>query len=289
MLRPALAFVVSATLFVVTETHAQERWQEQVDAQIEASSVFLASEGFRLAHQVQRGSLDDTEANDLWIDLRGGMEYAIVGVCDQDCTDIDLEIFDGDNSVDSDYEVDDTPVLQVAPAYGAEYRLHVYMANCRTEPCYYGVGIYGREVAGATREVSMSDDRGESGRWGAQVERQMDRASDAFRREGFRQTHEMHAGTLEDEAAEDFYIRLRAGSVYALLGVCDEDCDDIDLAIYDENGQEIDSDYQTDDVPLVRVTPWQTGQFRVHVYMASCHTAPCYYGVGVFGQVGQAR
>jgi hypothetical protein len=106
MLRPALAFVVSATLFVVTETHAQERWQEQVDAQIEASSVFLASEGFRLAHQVQRGSLDDTEANDLWIDLRGGMEYAIVGVCDQDCTDIDLEIFDGDNSVDSDYEVE---------------------------------------------------------------------------------------------------------------------------------------------------------------------------------------
>ncbi len=289
MYRSAVAFLMSATLCVVTETHAQARWQEQVNAQLQASGDFLAGEGFRIAHQVQHGSLDDSEAGDFWIELRGGMEYAIVGVCDQDCTDVDLEIFEGQTSVASDYEVDDTPVLQVVPGYAGEYRIHVYMANCRTEPCYYGVGIYGREVAQATREVSLGSDGSENGRWTAQVERQMERASDAFRREGFIQTHEMHSGSLDAEGSEDYYVRLRGGLTYALLGVCDEDCDDIDLAIYDENGDQIDADYKTDDVPLVRVAPWQSGQFRVHVYMASCHTAPCFYGVGVFGQVGQAR
>ena len=120
--------------------------------------------------------------------------------------------------------------------------------------------------------------------WEVQVEAQINTAGSLFSDEGYTQRREPYTGSLGQAESYDFNVRLERGISYALLAVCDADCNDIDLMISDENGVEVDSDYQDDDLPIVEVRPKRSGTYRVHVYMANCSNEPCYYGVGSFGK-----
>jgi hypothetical protein len=124
--------------------------------------------------------------------------------------------------------------------------------------------------------------------WEQQVLEQIRTASELFVSEGFAQVGETRTGSLNDETSEDLNLTLEAGVSYILVGVCDNDCPDIDLALLDGAGTEIDSDYEDDAVPMVEVTPSATRSYRIHVYMAHCTSEPCFYGVATFAQ-GAAR
>ncbi len=75
---------------------------------------------------------------------------------------------------------------------------------------------------------------------------------------------------------------LTAGERFDIVGVCDQDCNDIDLYLYDNNGNLITQDSGTDDVPLVGVDIYRTGSFTVKTKMYNCRTSSCYYGLAVF-------
>jgi len=51
---------------------------------------------------------------------------------------------------------------------------------------------------------------------------------------------------------------------------------------YDDSGNLLDDDTETDDVPIVNVVPRWTGRFRVTVKMHACSTNPCAFGLAVF-------
>ncbi len=125
---------------------------------------------------------------------------------------------------------------------------------------------------------------GAQSQWEQQVLEQIRTASELFASEGFAQVGETRSGSLKEETSEDLNLTLEAGVSYILVGVCDNDCPDIDLALLDEAGNEIDSDYENDAVPMVEVTPSITRSYRVHVYMAACTSEPCFYGVATFAQ-----
>ncbi len=95
-------------------------------------------------------------------------------------------------------------------------------------------------------------------------------------------SHDPYVNSLGNGSYYSLTLNLTGGWNYAILGVCDEDCTDLDLTLYDENGNMIDSDTAYDDTPLVTITPQWTGQFTIKVEMPTCYVAPCYYGVGVF-------
>jgi hypothetical protein len=121
-------------------------------------------------------------------------------------------------------------------------------------------------------------------RWRTQVESQLKNAAQTLSDKGYEQTHETQIGSLHDDENDSFTLTLHAGTAYALVGVCDNDCKDIDLVLYDADGDQVDSDIQNDDVPIVQVTPKETERYRVKVIMANCQTNPCWYGVGVYGR-----
>lgn len=123
-----------------------------------------------------------------------------------------------------------------------------------------------------------------AGRFTDQVGQQLIGAATTLGLRGYRLTHDPYVSTLPDDSSKFLTINLRAGNSYALVGVCDEDCRDIDMRLYDENGNLVASDTATDDTPVVRVTPRWSGRFRVKVSMPSCSASSCYYGVGVFGR-----
>jgi hypothetical protein len=121
-------------------------------------------------------------------------------------------------------------------------------------------------------------------RWARQVSGQLNRYSDLLSDKGYRLTQEIMNGSLGDDQSDSFSLELVEGRSYALLGVCDEDCSDLDLRLLDEDGNEIDADVEADDYPVVEVRPRRTARFRVRVIMTTCSTSPCFYGVGVFGK-----
>jgi hypothetical protein len=67
-----------------------------------------------------------------------------------------------------------------------------------------------------------------------------------------------------------------------IVGVCDNDCSDVDLALEDEEGVAVVSDTGSGDMPMIRFTPSATAVYWIDPTMHACSTEPCAYGIAVF-------
>ena len=143
MLRGVLVLVSASILALPTVAIAQTDWEMQVTDQIRTAGLVFEPEGYTLSQNTYTGSLKDEASADFTLVLEAGASYYLVGACDDDCPDIDLMLLDASgNEVDRDYEDDALPRVAVTPTRTASYSVHVYMANCTNEPCYYGVGVF---------------------------------------------------------------------------------------------------------------------------------------------------
>lgn len=102
--------------------------------------------------------------------------------------------------------------------------------------------------------------------------------------ENYELTHDIKFASLYNGRSDDYYFSLSKGWQYQIIAVCDGDCGDIDLCLYDEYGGEIDCDTASDDKPMVAATPRWTGRFRLRVKMYDCRINPCKFGIAVFGK-----
>ncbi|HEX6372962.1 MAG TPA: hypothetical protein VF006_28825 [Longimicrobium sp.] len=136
-----MALVAGAALLCASPAQAQDQWMQQVAAQLDAVVEALDAEGLTPAGDPHGGALEEGEAEEVELELTAG-SYLIVGVCDADCSDLDLLLsLDGDE-IDSDYETDDTPVLAVEVEEGGTLILTVEMATCSNGPCRFGIGVF---------------------------------------------------------------------------------------------------------------------------------------------------
>lgn len=62
-----------------------------------------------------------------------------------------------------------------------------------------------------------------------------------------------------------YTVTLYGGVSYVLFAAGDENIRDLDILLYDENGNLIDHDTSTDNIPVVSVTPKWTGSFKLNV------------------------
>ena len=114
--RLVLPCLVAAALLVPAAAPAQNQWQRTVRNQVGQHDAFLSERGYTMSGDVYDGSLKDDEFESLTITLLPGTSYAFMGVCDEDCHDIDLRLYDPDgDEVDSDVRVDDWPIVSVTP------------------------------------------------------------------------------------------------------------------------------------------------------------------------------
>ena len=135
--------LIVAVLLVPARATAQNQWQRTVRSQVGEHGNFLSNRGYTMSGDVYDGNLKNNYYEDLTIKLQPGTSYAFMGVCDQDCHDIDLRLFDPDgDEVASDVRTDDWPIVSVSASYSGTYTLRVVMASCSKDPCFYGVGVY---------------------------------------------------------------------------------------------------------------------------------------------------
>jgi hypothetical protein len=141
-----LAASLAAALTLPAAAHAQQDpWEQQVRSLLAQAGKTFEDRGYQLTHQVLTGALSQSATTMLDVRLDAGTTYQIIGVCDNDCSDLDLTLYDADGKqVDADTELDDVPMVAVAPPHPGTYRLQVQMATCSDQPCRFGVGIFGK-------------------------------------------------------------------------------------------------------------------------------------------------
>ncbi len=117
-----------------------------------------------------------------------------------------------------------------------------------------------------------------------QVRNQLNRAASNVVRQGYSPDRDPVTGSLNSGARESMMINLTCGTRYAIVGVCDNDCTDVDLRVWDPSGTKLAEDIMTNDTPVLEFTATVTGQYRLSVEMATCSTNPCYWGFQVFSR-----
>jgi hypothetical protein len=114
--------------------------------------------------------------------------------------------------------------------------------------------------------------------------RQMEQVISTAQRRGFALTSQYYRGSLDDGRITEVNVTLASNDEQMIAAVCDGDCSDIDLSVYETDGREIGSDRGNDDYPLVFVPTGHAGAHRVRVSMANCHVNPCRYELAVFSR-----
>jgi hypothetical protein len=265
----------------------QDQWVGQVNRLLNEAARIATSNGLRRTHEPYIGSLRTGASSSHTLQLNAGTAYQLIGVCDNDCSDFDLRLFDPrGREVASDVLTDDTPVLSVTPRMGGTYTVRAIMTSCSSQPCRYGIGVYGGRGGGGGQGVmdGGSSNQGGGDQWEGQVVRLLNQAATIATNQGMRRTHTPYIGSLRTGASTNHSVQLNGGTSYSLIGVCDNDCSDFDLRLFDGNGREVASDVLTDDTPVVSVTPRRTGTYTVRAIMTSCSSEPCRYGIGVYGR-----
>ena len=118
------------------------------------------------------------------------------------------------------------------------------------------------------------------------IRTQLDSAAVLMGNNGFRLQDDIVSGDLREGEDEEFELELEAGKTYIIMAVCDGDCSDLDLALT-SSGQDVDSDYEPDDVPMVMVEVERSATYNLKVEMATCSVEPCAFGVAVFANGGR--
>lgn len=147
MRRLIVAVVLGVGMLSASEAAGQE-WRDLVVHQLDAAGALVHAEGQTDANVLARneviGVLEDGGTSYVEVRLEQGIEYFFAGACDQDCGDLDLRLYlsEGFETVATDIEMDDVPLLTfTAPSSGA-YLLGVDMADCSAEICYYGFRVF---------------------------------------------------------------------------------------------------------------------------------------------------
>jgi hypothetical protein len=117
-----------------------------------------------------------------------------------------------------------------------------------------------------------------------ELARKLSHAEVVLTENGYARAAGPFAGGLDQGRAQRRSIMLRAGQDYRIVGVCDERCRDLDMRLYDPNGQVIAQDVLADDVPVIHIRPGFTGQHTIEVAMTRCSGSPCWYAFNVYSR-----
>ena len=85
------------------------------------------------------------------IALTAGAGYTVIGACDGDCTNVDIELIDATTGgvVASDMLPDDYPVVNFQPTANGNYIVRLLMQQCSVAPCFAGARVLQQGAAAA--------------------------------------------------------------------------------------------------------------------------------------------
>ncbi|MDZ7769102.1 MAG: hypothetical protein U5K38_08500 [Woeseiaceae bacterium] len=99
--------------------------------------------------------------------------------------------------------------------------------------------------------------------------------------EGWQITDHQKDGNLGSDARTALEVNLPPGN-YMAVGVCDDDCKDLDVYTFGPGDAELGRDIETDAEAVVPFTVSDAGQHVIGASMESCEAAVCAYRLQIF-------
>lgn len=135
-----------AGLLTLFSSPALADWQEQLQqqTQIKSGSSYanMAGRGYSLVDVAKTGLLDASASEMVTINVPAGSQYMVMGVCDNDCLDLDLALYKDGVELSTDVTDDDWPLLEVNPMGSGSYQIKVTMYQCSTPNCGYQLTVW---------------------------------------------------------------------------------------------------------------------------------------------------
>jgi hypothetical protein len=123
----------------ISQSHAELVWN-----QLQTHHTTLVKEGYGVTRYLV-GVLNNDRADTWTFQFTAGRTYRIIGACDADCRDIDLEVTGLDGKVIvKDNADDDLPVVTFDVTGTGDLKVKVSMYRCAEEPCFWGLGIWSK-------------------------------------------------------------------------------------------------------------------------------------------------
>ncbi|HKI05806.1 MAG TPA: hypothetical protein VKK31_27750 [Thermoanaerobaculia bacterium] len=103
----------------------------------------FTNQGYRLLGAPHVSHLDRQATERIDIVTTRGVSYALISVCDEYCSGLDLALLNDEGGA-VDVERKDRSIVTVTPRTTAPVSLRVTMTDCSEEPCHYGIGIFAK-------------------------------------------------------------------------------------------------------------------------------------------------
>jgi hypothetical protein len=141
--KSAVLALAIACLSVATASAQTNEYRQQLDTQLQASRAQFQNDGFAIAAGPFTGALAAGGKERFTLPVEQGVSYKIVGICDNDCSDVDLRVFNlnGEN-IGEDVLEDDVPIVDLQPTGTGTVQLEANMITCTSEPCYHAIEVY---------------------------------------------------------------------------------------------------------------------------------------------------
>lgn len=143
------AGMAGATLALGAPAAAQQEevspYVQQVATRLEAVTQQMTQNGYGNPELVAFDAINNGASQAFSYATQDSGDIMIVGVCDDDCSDLDLRVRNAQGGVvGEDVLLDAIPVVP-APAGGRPLNIDVIMATCSQDPCVFGVAVYRRQ------------------------------------------------------------------------------------------------------------------------------------------------
>ena len=89
-------------------------------------------------------------------------------------------------------------------------------------------------------------------------------------------------GKVKERVEVPFTAKLTSDISYTILGVCDDNCDDLNLTLNNEQGDKIANDEKQDGIPIISFTPTENSDYRITARPDKCSTETCEFGMVLF-------
>jgi hypothetical protein len=143
----AACALLPATWISITEAviaGPREQVRNQIINQAQVLDKFLPGEGIQATFvNYYEASVNHGGVTNLRLSTYPNKAYAIITGCDNDCSDLDVEVHDNqERVVAKDNNDNDHPVAVFASDYGRDYHIQLQMYSCSRNPCVAGAALF---------------------------------------------------------------------------------------------------------------------------------------------------
>jgi hypothetical protein len=113
---PFAAASAAILLAAAPAAAGEDQWAQQVKTYMDKAAKPFFDRGYHYGGFFHLGSLRNGASERLTVRLGPGMRTQLMGGCDNDCSNLDLILYDSaGNRIDQDVETDDYPIVSTMP------------------------------------------------------------------------------------------------------------------------------------------------------------------------------